>query len=110
MFLEIGDAHGPLATGSKFNRWAAAAMQTSVKSENRVAVLTTLNTISQPPKEAVKSLTTIMMDIDGPTDDDFSQRTENFLQWFRSLPGATFHENIQIQDLTSQGAGRGVGK
>lgn len=51
-----------------------------------------------------------MMDIDGPTDDEFFQRTENFLQWFRSLPGATFHENIQIQDLTSQGAGRGVGK
>lgn len=51
-----------------------------------------------------------MMDIDGPTDDDFSQRTQIFLQWFRSLPGATFHEGIQIQDLRSQGAGRGVGK
>lgn len=51
-----------------------------------------------------------MMDIDGPAVTDFAQRTENFLQWFRSLPGATFHENIQIQDLRSQGAGRGVGK
>ncbi|KAK0741397.1 hypothetical protein B0T18DRAFT_332802 [Schizothecium vesticola] len=48
------------------------------------------------------------MDIDGPADTEFAQRTENFLQWFRALPGATFHGNIEIQDLRSQGAGRGV--
>ncbi|KFA64236.1 hypothetical protein S40285_06765 [Stachybotrys chlorohalonatus IBT 40285] len=39
---------------------------------------------------------------------DFDQRTENFLTWFKSLPGATFSDSIQIQDLRGRGAGRGI--
>lgn len=102
--------HQPRLQIQQVGRCSNANFSEKRESENRVAVLTTLNTISPPPKEAVDSFTAIMMDIDGPAVTDFAQRTENFLQWFRSLPGATFHENIQIQDLRSQGAGRGVGK
>ncbi|KAK1834902.1 ribosomal lysine N-methyltransferase [Podospora conica] len=66
------------------------------------------NSAGGPLQQNKLHFTTIMMDIDGPADTDFAQRTENFLQWFRSLPGATFHNDIQIQDLRSQGAGRSV--
>ncbi len=39
----------------------------------------------------------------------FSQKSENFLAWFRSLPGATFHEDVSVRDLRHQNAGRGIG-
>ncbi|TLD30459.1 hypothetical protein PspLS_02469 [Pyricularia sp. CBS 133598] len=42
------------------------------------------------------------------TGDNFEQRTGAFLQWFKNLPGATFHENIQIADLRDRNAGRGI--
>lgn len=48
------------------------------------------------------------MDIDGGPGVEFTQQTQNFLQWFRALPGATFHEHIQITDLRQSGAGRGI--
>lgn len=38
----------------------------------------------------------------------FDSRTEGFLKWFKSLPGATFHPDIQIQDLRAQDRGRGI--
>ncbi|KAB5545482.1 hypothetical protein GE09DRAFT_968499 [Coniochaeta sp. 2T2.1] len=41
-------------------------------------------------------------------DQDFEQRTRAFLGWFKSLPGATFHKDIQIADLRPRDAGRGI--
>ncbi|KAK6080103.1 SET domain-containing protein [Seiridium cupressi] len=38
----------------------------------------------------------------------FESRTESFLKWFQSLPGATFHPHIQIQDLRESNRGRGI--
>ncbi|KAI1860047.1 uncharacterized protein JN550_011731 [Neoarthrinium moseri] len=38
----------------------------------------------------------------------FDARTASFLNWFRALPGATFHPSIQIQDLRPRSAGRGI--
>jgi len=51
------------------------------------------------------------MDIDGgPEAELFARQTHGFLSWFRGLPGATFHESIQLEDLRgSSGAGRGIG-
>ncbi|KAG5997748.1 hypothetical protein E4U54_002319 [Claviceps lovelessii] len=39
---------------------------------------------------------------------DFYNKTAAFLQWFKDLPGATFSDAIQIVDLRSRGAGRGM--
>ena len=54
---------------------------------------------------------TYKMEIDGgPEVELFAQQTQEFLSWFRGLPGATFHESIQLEDLRgSSGAGRGIG-
>lgn len=41
---------------------------------------------------------------------DFNSQSEQFLAWFKSLPGATFHESIQLVDLRDRQAGRGIGK
>lgn len=41
--------------------------------------------------------------------DPFSAKTSEFLAWFKSQPGTTFHPDIEIQDLRSRGAGRGIG-
>lgn len=41
---------------------------------------------------------------------DFDRQTEDFLRWFGSLPGSTFHADIAIRDLRGRGAGRGIGK
>ena len=53
------------------------------------------------------------MDIDGdPEAELFARQTQGFLSWFRGLPGATFHESIQLEDLrgsSASGAGRGIG-
>ncbi|KAH8664439.1 SET domain-containing protein [Xylariales sp. PMI_506] len=38
----------------------------------------------------------------------FNAKTQAFLNWFRALPGATFHPDIQIQDLRDRSAGRGI--
>ncbi|KAF2722424.1 SET domain-containing protein [Polychaeton citri CBS 116435] len=40
--------------------------------------------------------------------DDFTNCSAAFLQWFRHLPGATFHSSLAIQDLRSRHAGRGI--
>ncbi|CAN8096218.1 unnamed protein product [Discula destructiva] len=40
--------------------------------------------------------------------DFFTQQTQHFLDWFKSQPGTTFHNDIEIQDLRHKGAGRGV--
>ncbi|OIW22524.1 SET domain-containing protein [Coniochaeta ligniaria NRRL 30616] len=41
-------------------------------------------------------------------DADFEQRSGAFLGWFKSLPGATFHQNVKIADLRPRNAGRGI--
>ncbi|KAK3938022.1 ribosomal lysine N-methyltransferase [Diplogelasinospora grovesii] len=48
------------------------------------------------------------MEIDGGVDAVFDQCTQFFLQWFRTLPGATFHRDIRIEDLRGRNAGRGI--
>lgn len=42
--------------------------------------------------------------------DDFGTRSQAFLDWFRALPGATFHPDIKLTDMRDRGAGRGIGK
>ncbi|KAK1537563.1 SET domain-containing protein [Colletotrichum paranaense] len=42
------------------------------------------------------------------TGGDFQTTSQRFLSWFKSLPGATFHDDIQIVDLRGQNAGRGI--
>ncbi|KAK2069102.1 hypothetical protein P8C59_003709 [Phyllachora maydis] len=39
---------------------------------------------------------------------DFGQHTARFLDWFKKLPGATFHDAVRIVDLRERGAGRGI--
>ena len=43
------------------------------------------------------------------SDSNFDEQSRSFLDWFKSWPGTTFHENIKIQDLRGRGAGRGIG-
>ncbi|KAH9909685.1 SET domain-containing protein [Xylariomycetidae sp. FL2044] len=38
----------------------------------------------------------------------FDERSALFLEWFKSLPGATFHPHIMIEDYRPRGAGRGI--
>lgn len=40
---------------------------------------------------------------------DFDARTQTFVEWFKALPGATFSDGIEVVDLRSRGAGRGIG-
>ncbi|KAI1808237.1 SET domain-containing protein [Daldinia bambusicola] len=42
------------------------------------------------------------------SDPAFDAKSASFLDWFKAWPGATFHPNIQIQDLRANGAGRGI--
>ncbi|KAI2608130.1 uncharacterized protein GGS25DRAFT_489004 [Hypoxylon fragiforme] len=42
------------------------------------------------------------------SDPIFDVKSATFLQWFKALPGATFHPDIQIRDLREKGAGRGI--
>ncbi|KAG6032667.1 hypothetical protein E4U41_007177 [Claviceps citrina] len=39
---------------------------------------------------------------------DFTEKTAAFLQWFKAIPGTTFSDAVQIVDLRSRGAGRGI--
>lgn len=39
---------------------------------------------------------------------DFQKRSEDFLNWFQSQPGALFHSSIQLTDLRGKGEGRGI--
>ncbi|KAG6006950.1 hypothetical protein E4U21_006569 [Claviceps maximensis] len=39
---------------------------------------------------------------------DFNDKSAAFLHWFKDLPGATFSDVVQIVDLRSRGAGRGM--
>ena len=39
---------------------------------------------------------------------DFQAKSQTFLAWFRSQPGATFHSAIELSDLRERNAGRGV--
>ncbi|KUI54716.1 Ribosomal lysine N-methyltransferase 4 [Cytospora mali] len=39
---------------------------------------------------------------------NFESKTSNFLDWFKAQSGTTFHNDIEIQDLRSKGAGRGI--
>ncbi|KAK5655637.1 hypothetical protein OQA88_5568 [Cercophora sp. LCS_1] len=41
-------------------------------------------------------------------DDPHSQATQNFLSWFTSLPGATFHPSLTLTDLRRLSLGRGI--
>ncbi|EPE02877.1 set domain-containing protein rms1 [Ophiostoma piceae UAMH 11346] len=38
----------------------------------------------------------------------YLQPALTFLDWFKTWPGTTFHEHIEIVDLRSRGAGRGI--
>lgn len=42
------------------------------------------------------------------SDDTFVLRTHEFLNWFKRQPGTSFHNDIEIADLRSKGAGRGI--
>ncbi|KAK4171686.1 hypothetical protein QBC36DRAFT_339500 [Triangularia setosa] len=48
------------------------------------------------------------MEVDSDADSRFQEGTRHFLDWFQSLPGATFHKDIAIEDLRSRNAGRGI--
>jgi SET domain-containing protein 6 len=50
------------------------------------------------------------MDVDMETNSDFNGSSQRFVGWFQSLPGATFHNDIEIKDLRQQNAGRGIGE
>lgn len=50
------------------------------------------------------------MEVDSDADSRFLEGTRHFLSWFQSLPGATFHKDIAIEDLRSRNAGRGIGE
>lgn len=39
----------------------------------------------------------------------FEDQSRSFLEWFKSWPGTTFHESIEIKDLRGREAGRGIG-
>ncbi|KAL6879155.1 UV-endonuclease UvdE [Trichoderma novae-zelandiae] len=39
---------------------------------------------------------------------DFGGNTKAFLEWFKALPGSTFHEHIEITDFRERNAGRGI--
>lgn len=41
---------------------------------------------------------------------DFQATTDRFLVWFKSVGGEFRDDLIEIQDLRSQGAGRGIGR
>jgi SET domain-containing protein 6 len=41
---------------------------------------------------------------------DFQQATDRFLAWFKSVGGEFKDDLIEIKDLRSQGAGRGISK
>ncbi|KAI8947881.1 SET domain-containing protein [Xylaria longipes] len=42
------------------------------------------------------------------SDPAFEERSAKFLHWFEALPGASFHADIEIQDLRKNGRGRGI--
>lgn len=42
--------------------------------------------------------------------DDFGAKSQAFLDWFKDLPGATFHPRINLVDMRDRGAGRGIGE
>ncbi|KAJ2982850.1 hypothetical protein NUW58_g6356 [Xylaria curta] len=42
------------------------------------------------------------------SDPAFEEKSSRFLDWFKAWPGATFHPDIQIQDLRQNGRGRGI--
>jgi hypothetical protein len=41
---------------------------------------------------------------------NFDGTSEKFLQWFKSLPGSAFSDDIKIVDLRDRNAGRGISK
>lgn len=41
---------------------------------------------------------------------DFQAATDKFLAWFKSVGGEFKDDLIEIRDLRSQGAGRGIGR
>ncbi|KAL8364952.1 hypothetical protein RB595_003983 [Gaeumannomyces hyphopodioides] len=42
------------------------------------------------------------------TEADFEKKSQDFLAWFKKLPGTTFHDHIRIVDLRARNAGRGI--
>ncbi|KAK4226007.1 hypothetical protein QBC38DRAFT_240810 [Podospora fimiseda] len=48
------------------------------------------------------------MEVDSDDNTRFLDGSQAFLNWFESLPGATFHKDILIEDLRRQNAGRGI--
>ncbi|KAK4130360.1 SET domain-containing protein [Trichocladium antarcticum] len=48
------------------------------------------------------------MEVDSDANSRFLDGTRSFVGWFRAIPGATFHNNIAVEDLRGQNAGRGI--
>jgi hypothetical protein len=44
-----------------------------------------------------------------PDADDFQRQSDEFTSWLSQQPGVRINPHIQVADLRSQGAGRGVG-
>lgn len=44
-----------------------------------------------------------------PDADCFQRQSDEFVSWLSQKPGVRINPNIQVTDLRSQGAGRGVG-
>ncbi|KAJ8123855.1 hypothetical protein ONZ43_g286 [Nemania bipapillata] len=42
------------------------------------------------------------------SDPVFEEKSAKFLDWFKAWPGASFHADIEIQDLRRDGRGRGI--
>lgn len=43
-------------------------------------------------------------------DREFMRPVNPFMDWFNAWPGTTFHRDIEIVDLSTKGAGRGISK
>jgi SET domain-containing protein 6 len=48
------------------------------------------------------------MEIDSDANSRFLDGTRSFVNWFQALPGATFHNDIAVEDLRGRNAGRGI--
>ncbi len=66
---------------------------------------------SQKPGPFARRQKTSRMEVDSDANSRFAEGTRNFVNWFRALPGATFHSDlIAVDDLRGRNAGRGIGE
>jgi hypothetical protein len=50
-----------------------------------------------------------IISIENMASPEFEIKSKDFLAWFKDLPGATFHDGLEIVDLRLRNAGRGIG-